>query len=101
MQELLNPIVSSIAWDEPAVLHPQRPRHDRAIFSRVALQDGGGDNRRRGRYQTAAPNGESSLRPVEEKAEPRLSRRNGWYADRSDRSLDRLDARRASGTLRP
>src|SRR5215207_5825836 len=105
MQELLKPIVSGFAWDEPAMLHPQRPLYDRAIFSRIAFQDGGGDNRRRGRHQPAAPNGESSLRPVEEIAQARLSRRDRRYSDRGDRPLDRLDdrsgTRRASGALRP
>src|SRR5918994_898188 len=101
MQKLLNPIVSGFAWDEPAMLHPQRPRYDRAIFSRIAFQDGGGDNRCRGRHQTAAPNGESSLRPVEEIAQVRLPRWDWWYSDRGDRPLDRLDPGRASGTLRP
>ena len=100
-QQLLNPWVAGVTRNEPAMLHPQRPRHHRAVFTGIALQDSGGDHRRRGRHQTAAPDGEGALRSVEEIAQARLARRDRRHADRGDRPLDRLDAGRASDTLRP
>src|SRR5215213_9811664 len=94
-------MVSGITWNEPAMLHPQRPGHYRTVFTRISLQDSRDHNRSRGRHQTAAPNGKGPLRPIEEIAQARLPWRDRRHADRGNRPLERLDARRAGITLRP